>query len=246
MTQHSCGGPLSSKSGRFGVLTSQMYDALDMPSGCCWKPRMLYATAHFPRCPTIRVPADVARAPLDLARVAEHREGLGVRLLRALVVRLRPGEVLLVDVDGVVLLDEVLHLRAERGDGRDVRLVLLHLLAVADHVLGLRRIDVLGPPALGVREPAVGVVICCVFAWWSVRGEVHFGSERRGSLGAEATGSSRRVLILISKKTMFAHAPSREIPRRRKSFGGIAIGIAGSPSRVAPRVRRGRARLARS
>ena len=47
MTQHSCDGPRSSKSGRLGELTSQMYELLLIPSGCSWKPKMLYATAHF-------------------------------------------------------------------------------------------------------------------------------------------------------------------------------------------------------
>jgi hypothetical protein len=54
------------------------------------------------------------------------------------------------------LTHEVLHLGAERGDRRDVRLILLHLFAVADDVLGLRRVNLLRPPALDVREPAVG------------------------------------------------------------------------------------------
>ena len=47
LTQHSWEGGLSSKCGRFGVFTSQMYELLDMPSGCCWKPKMLYAMAHL-------------------------------------------------------------------------------------------------------------------------------------------------------------------------------------------------------
>ena len=52
----------------------------------------------------IRVPADVARRPLDLRRVAEHRQRLGERLLGG-VVRHGARKVLLVNVDGVVLLD---------------------------------------------------------------------------------------------------------------------------------------------
>ena len=33
--------------GRLGELTSQLYELLLIPSGCSWKPKMLYATAHF-------------------------------------------------------------------------------------------------------------------------------------------------------------------------------------------------------
>jgi len=99
----------------------------------------------------VGVPRDVRRGALDFGGVAEHRERLRERLLRG-VVGDCAGEVLLVNVDGVVLLDEILHLSSKVADRLDVVLVLLDFLAVADDVLRLRRVDVLRPTTLCVRE----------------------------------------------------------------------------------------------
>ena len=51
------------------MFTSQMYELLDMPSGCCWKPKMLYAMAHWRHSPRVLqpgLPADVSRASISL------------------------------------------------------------------------------------------------------------------------------------------------------------------------------------
>ena len=67
------------------------------------------------------------------------------------------GEELLEDVDGVVLLDDLLRDGAETGHGRDVVLVTLGTL---DEALGLRLlgdINVLGPTAFGVDHTSGGV-----------------------------------------------------------------------------------------
>ncbi len=73
---------------------------------------------------------------------------LGLADLRELV------EVVLVYVDGDVLLDAVLHARAESLDRVHVDLVLLDLLAVSLHLLLLGRVNVLGPAALRVVQAA--------------------------------------------------------------------------------------------
>jgi len=87
-------------------------------------------------------------------------------------------------------------------------------------VLGLRRINLLRPPALDVREPAVGERDLL-----RVRLRVRVRVERvsfRVRVVVRESGAEASVLVasrffLISKKTMFAYSgPSREIPKKKK------------------------------
>mmetsp|Transcript_8826 Transcript_8826/g.21321 ORF Transcript_8826/g.21321 Transcript_8826/m.21321 type:complete len:394 (-) Transcript_8826:141-1322(-) len=104
----------------------------------------------------VGVPRDVGDPPLDGVGVAEDGDRLhGGRLVR--VVRALPAPVLLVDVDGVVLLDQVLDRAPETDHRVDVLLVLLDLLAVADDVLGLREVDLLRPTPFVVADDLVRV-----------------------------------------------------------------------------------------
>ena len=85
----------------------------------------------------IGVPVDIGCGALDrVAGILEHCDGLDAGHLCAVVSPLA-CEVLIVDVNGVVLLDEVLHVCAQVGHSLDVVLVLLYLLAVPDGVLCL-------------------------------------------------------------------------------------------------------------
>mmetsp|Transcript_45990 Transcript_45990/g.73624 ORF Transcript_45990/g.73624 Transcript_45990/m.73624 type:complete len:226 (-) Transcript_45990:271-948(-) len=127
----------------------------------------------------IGVPGDVAGAALDLTRVAEYSQRFGEGLLRG-VVRHSPLKVLLVDIDGIVLLDKILHLSAQLADGLDVLLVFLNLLPIPDDMVGLRAVDVLRPAALRVREAGGGVRdllgVCLVLG--QLRRNLHGGGHR--------------------------------------------------------------------
>ena len=90
---------------------------------------------------------------LAATRILEHVDGaqrvvVGPRQIG------RVQKVLLVDVDGVVLLDVVLHGLAQVEQRRRVRVVLLHFLAETRRLVGLLRVDVARPATLAVVNAA--------------------------------------------------------------------------------------------
>jgi len=108
--------------------------------------------SHGELAPHVGVPRDAAHRALRLARVPEDGERLCRRRRARVVGGGLAGEVLLVDVDRVVLLDIALDGIRQILDLLQVVLVLLHLLAVALGLLLLGSVDLLGPATLDVQH----------------------------------------------------------------------------------------------
>mmetsp|Transcript_11673 Transcript_11673/g.21029 ORF Transcript_11673/g.21029 Transcript_11673/m.21029 type:complete len:284 (+) Transcript_11673:1321-2172(+) len=168
----------------------------------------------------VGVPIDVGDVARDGVGVTKHGDGLCAGGLIA-VVRHHPSPVLLIYVNRVVLFYEFLDGGAKRDDGVDVLLILLDLLAVADDVLRLREVHLLGPPPLVVAYHLV-----CVYNGCRVRLVLaHFRHHLRDAGHRVARGVLIRVLLVGTDvcQHLGTLVHKLRVPAKRPAGLGVAM-----------------------